>query len=407
MNWINTLINSTLFRVTFLACSFLAMLFIGVIKLHNPVAMEKYGRMDTRIFYEWGQAWRQGLNAYDPELHLYSKHLNKKIGPTAYPPHASLLFMFLASFPINVAMIIMTTLNVFCVGVIAFFSLLLLKQAKVKLDAAMWFIPALVMGNPFVSGTIFIGQTLLIIGAALISGWYFAYRGRWVLGGILIAIASIKPQLTILVVFWLFLDKQWRLLTVAGITVLVGSIVPMVIVGPIDAFLQWLLSAIRYIEHPGVDHLGSTGVTGFQNVFYLLGVKGIPSFLPIGIVLTAVLWWYRAKFASINDIFGVLVGITCLFSLAVELYQSVIIIPLIAIFWIHLHQSEWTKISIAIILMSSLYIPKVLLQHIFDPSALFMVTYPVLILSILVIWLVWLNVTSKVANDSINAVKLT
>lgn len=410
MNGINRLINSTAFRVTFLGCSFVAMLLLGVIKIYSPDKVIRFERIDAQIYYKWGYGWLHGLNVYDPKFHLSNKHLKYRTNKSmAYPPHASLLFMFLASFPMNVAMTIMTTLNIFCVGVIAFFSLLLLKQAKVKLDAAIWFIPAFVMGNPFVSSTIFVGQGALIVGAALISGWYFAYRGRWILGGILIAIASIKPQLAILVVFWLFLDKQWRLLTVAGITVLISSIVPMVVVGPIDAFLQWLLSSIRYIEHPGGDHLGSGGVTGFQNVFYLLGVKGIPNFLPIGFVLTAVLWWHRTKFASPNDIFGVLVGITCLFSIAVHLGHFLIIIPLIAIFWIHLHQSEWNKISIALILMLNLYIPRRLLIHVFDPPALFMVFYPVLIMSILLGWLVWLNIANKnqTENNSINEVRLT
>jgi hypothetical protein len=148
------------------------------------------------------------------------------------------------------------------------------------------------------------GQTGLVVTAALIGGWYFAYRNQWILGGILIAIASIKPHLSILVILWLLLDRQWRLLAVAAVTVLVFSLVPMVVSGPIDVFLDWYATVKRYqITTSGLAAQLST----IQHILEISGIKGMPTLVPLGMIITGILWWYRSKF-FLNDIFGMWIG---------------------------------------------------------------------------------------------------
>ena len=169
------------------------MIMFGIIGVGQFNATKSHGDMNQ--MHRGGQLWLDGVSMYNPEAWMIFDHKRfrgKKVGLN-YPPQAASLFMLLGSFSFAVARIIMITLNIFCVGVIAFFSIRLLKQANVKnLEAAWWFIPALLMCNPYTFNVLWQGQTGLIVTAALMGGWYFAYRNQWILGGILIAIASIK-----------------------------------------------------------------------------------------------------------------------------------------------------------------------------------------------------------------------
>jgi hypothetical protein len=385
----STVTGNTTFRVTFLACGLIAMIMFGIVGVGQFNSQKSHGDMNGNRTL--GQFWLNGLNGYDTELWIQHRDnegkKRRRATVVAYPPQAAPLFMLLGSFSFAVAKVIMIALNLFCVGVIAFFSLRLLKQADVKnLEAAWWFIPALLMCNPYTFNVLWQGQTGLVVTAALIGSWYFAYRNQWILGGILIAIASIKPHLSILVILWLLLDRQWRLLAVAAVTVLVFSLVPMVVSGPIDVFLDWLTTVMRYQGH-GVNQLGSPQIVTIQNMLYIGGLKGIPNLLPVGVILTGILWWYRSKFFT-NDIFGILLGMMLLFGYG-HVYDWIVLAPLIAIFWIHLYKSEnMTKIMVAIGLMFIIFFPRRLLTYTFPdqiPDLLLLYRTPVLLA--LVIWL--------------------
>ena len=380
----STVTSNTTFRATFLACSLIAMIMFGIIGVGQFNATKSHG--DMGVMHKGGQIWLNGLSIYDSDAWTIIDPTRKKKS-SAYPPQAAPLFMLLGSFSFAVAKVIMIALNLFCVGVIAFFSLRLLKQAGVKdLEAAWWFIPAFLMCNPFTFNVLWQGQTTLIVTAALMGGWYFAYRNQWIFGGILIAIASIKPHFSILVILWLLLDRQWRLLAVAAVTVLVFSFVPMMVSGPIDVFLDWLMAVRKYKDY-GVNKLGSPQITTIQNMLYIGGLKGIPNLLPVGVILTGILWWYRSKFFT-NDIFGILLGMMLLFGYG-HVYDWILLAPLIAIFWIHLHKSEnMMKIIVAIGLMFIIFFPRRLLTYTFpDQITGLLLLYRTPVLLGLVIWL--------------------
>ncbi|MBE9562180.1 MAG: DUF2029 domain-containing protein [Proteobacteria bacterium] len=339
-----------------------------------------------------GQLWSNGLNPYDFESFSKVNTVNTNI-PFAYPPQSSPLFILLSSFSFVIAKAIMITINLFCVGIISFFSLRLIKQTGIKdLETSWWFIPiALVMCNPYTFNILWQGQMGLIVTAALIGGWYFAYRNQWIIGGILIAIASMKPNLSILIILWLMLDKQWRLLTVAAMTVLVFSIVPMIVSGPIDVFLDWY-NAVKEYQASGFNRLGSSQIPTIQNMLYVAGFQNIStlltSFLPLGIILTTILWWYRSKFFN-NDIFGILLGAGLLFGFG-HVYDWIALAPLIAIFWIHLHKTENViEIIAAISLIFIIFFPRRVITYAFHgqiPDLLLLYRTPALL--VIIIWLV-------------------
>jgi hypothetical protein len=226
------------FRAGFLLCACILLVVKGIIGVGLSQSMAS--NVDTKYLYVAGLSWLEGLNAYDPEV-ASRLGADVSLGGFFYPPQIAPLCLLLAAFPWAKAKVVMTLLNVFSAGVLAFFCVLLVKRPKVKMlkvpgSSPWWFIPAIIISNPITINVIWLGQTTLIAAAALVSGWYYAYRDRWVLSGILIAIASIKPQLSLLVILWLLLERRWQLLAVAAVTTLIFSLVPMAISGPIDVF---------------------------------------------------------------------------------------------------------------------------------------------------------------------------
>jgi hypothetical protein len=361
--------------------------------------------LDLSDMFKWGQIWLNGLNAYEPkarELTTFDPdtHPEKGFLPQSYPPHAASLFTMLASFSFKNAELIMRILNIFCVGMIAFFSILLLKQAKIKeLNAAKWFIPAFIMSCPFTSNVIWQGQTGLLVTAALIGSWYFAHCGKWILGGIFIAIASMKPHLSLLVIIWLLLDRQWRLLTVAAITALCLSLIPMLNGGVIAVFWDWYMVVTDSHFTIGANKIGSQQILTIQGVLYVAGIKGIPTLFPLGVILTGVLWWHRSKFLT-SDTFGILLGMTILLGYS-HIYDWVVLIPLIPIFWIHLHKSIDMKVIVAIGLMFIIFFPRRWIRYVFSdqlPDLLFFYRVPILL--VITIWLLIMSLRHWRENQS-------
>lgn len=347
---------------------------------------------DTKYLYVAGLAWWEGLNAYDPEV-ASRLGANQSAGGFFYPPQIAPLCLMLAAFPWTQAKVVMTLLNVICAGVLAFFCVLLVKQPKLKSlkvpgSGLWWFIPAIVLGNPFTFQVIMLGQTTLVVTTALVSGWYYAYRDKWMLSGVLIAISTIKPQLSLLVILWLLLERRWRILAVAAVTTLIFCLVPMVITGPIDVFFHWFASLG---EHKNVfaNVLGFPAVFSIQNLLYTAGIK-VPPLLPLGIVITGLLWRYRSRLI-IDDVIGLLLAIAVLFGLAHH-YDLIALAPLMASFWRYLHHRPRATF-IALTVMFVMCFPRnVLMKFIYSELLL---QYRVLLVIGVTIWLGVMSVKRK------------
>jgi hypothetical protein len=352
---------------------------------------------DTKYLYVAGLSWWEGLNAYDPDV-ASQLGANQSLGSFFYPPQIAPLCLLLGAFPWTQAKVVMTLLNVFCTGILAFFCVLLVKQPQVKQlrvpgSSAGWFIPAIVIANPFTLNIIVLGQTTLIVAAALVSGWYYAYRDKWMLSGILIAISTIKPQLSLLVILWLLLERRWRILAVAAVTTLIFCLVPMVITGPIDVFVHWFASLG---EHKNVfaNVLGFPAVFSIQNLLYTAGIN-VPQLLPLGILITGLLWRYRSRLI-IDDVIGLLLAISVLFGLAHH-YDLIALAPLIAAFWRHLHHCPRATF-IALTVMFVICFPRNVLMTFIHSE--FLLQYRVLLVIGLTIWLGVMSVKRKAKAES-------
>lgn len=371
-------------RVTCLLGACVVLLVVAIIGSNQQV--------DTKYLYVAGLSWWEGLNAYDPEV-ASRLGANQSTGGFFYPPQIAPLCLMLAAFPWTQAKVVMTLLNVFCAGVLAFFCVLLVKQPQVKQikvpgSGSLWFMPAIVLANPFTFQVILLGQTTLIVTTAIVSGWYYAYRKRWVLSGVLIAISTIKPQLSLLVILWLVLERRWRILAVAAVTTLIFCLVPMVITGPIDVFFHWFASLEAH-KNVFANVLGFPAVFSLQNLLYTAGIQ-VPQLLPLGIVITVLLWRYRSRLV-IDDVIGLLLAIAVLFGLAHH-YDLIALAPLMAAFWRHLyHRPRATFIALTV--MFVMCFPRNVLMTFIDSELL--LQYRVLLVIGVTIWLGVMSVKRK------------
>lgn len=311
-----------------------------------------FGRQyDMRFLYVAGRAWLEGLNAYSPwvaEQMSYGLPETERIYDFAYPPQVAPIVMLLGAFSWQGARHTLIILNFISCGALAWWCVGLLRQEVTyrweQLHQGMWwYIPALVIGNPFAAEAVWMGQTSTIVGAAIVGGWYYYKRQQWVVSGILWAIATIKPQLCILPLFWLLLERQWRILGVMWGAILVLASIPIHISGIPGIVTDWWSAVMVYQEQP-FNELGWYGKMYLQNAIYAISNYwtdgngwALPNLIPLAMMLTVALWWFRDRFL-LNDILGIMLALT--FSLGFgNYYDLVILVVLVPLFWRHICDS--------------------------------------------------------------------
>jgi hypothetical protein len=329
--------------------------------------------LDMRFLYLAGEVWRRGLSAY---THAPSGPVDPWLSDAmarydfAYPPQVAPLCLLLAAWSPVGARILMTGLNVAAAAVLAAVCVYLAREPQPHAgpppaDSSSWFIPALVIGNFATAFVIWAGQTTLIATLALMVGWHCARRDRWMIGGALLAISTIKPQLSFLVMVWLVLERRWRVLAAAAAGVVVLAAVPIAISGPVGVITEWSAAAVRYASGP-YNTLGSRMIFGLGN---LLAVAGVSSsfLLPVPILVVGSLWYYRASFAD-EDLLALLVGLSMLFGFS-HSYDIAALMPLVPAFWRHVHSRAIASL-VALVLLLVVTLPNSLLEPYVSPLLL-------------------------------------
>jgi hypothetical protein len=350
-------------RVT-LAGSILALLAFGIVGIRRSASFNERGP-DLGYFYVAGKCLLHGQSPYDPvsfgtENHGFGDVRNEGY---FYPPQFGALCVALAVLPYIGAKIVLLVLNVL-------FLLLLVRVCaeppKTPWDPgvpdpapeARWLIPAIILGNPFTSHVLWMGQTTLIAIASIAGGWVLAHRGRTVPAGLLIGISTIKPQYALIPCLWLLLEGRWKVLLTGVATALILSVPVMIVAGPVGGFVQWTGALGRYdrieFNAVGFPHLFSA-----QNFLASMGIPA-PSLAPLGVVAAAALWVLRSRVVP-ADLLAFLVAIPLVsgYSHDYDLAALALVVP---VFWRHLRGREGPAI-LAIVLMLILFIP----QRLFEP----------------------------------------
>ncbi len=249
---------------------------------------------------------------------------------------------------------------------------------------ARWVIPAILLGNPFTSLVLWMGQTTLMAVAAIAAGWVQARRGRTVPAGILIGLSTVKPQYALLPCLWLLLEGRWKALWIGAATALALSVPVMIVCGPVGAFAQWAEALGRY-DHLRANAVGFPALFSAQNFLASMGIHA-PSLAPFGAAAAAALWAWRSRVVP-ADVLAFLVGIPLVSGYSHD-YDLSALALLVPAFWRHLRGREGPAILV-VVLMLILFIPQSLFEPLGSPFLL-QFRYP-LVLGLLG-WLLALSV---------------
>lgn len=224
---------------------------------------------DMRYLYIAGQMWLNGETPYNGPAFakLALERFDLIAGAFAYPPQIAPLALALAALPFRAAQVLMTALNLGSLAALTALALRLAPRppaASITRQSATITVVLLtiLIGNPFASHVIWMGQTSLLAAAAALGAWLMARQNRHTLAGVLLGFSTIKPQLVVLLVLWLLLDRRWHTLAIGALTALLCALWPTLSAGFDETWIQWFAALSAY-------QCNAVAASGFQHVFGL------------------------------------------------------------------------------------------------------------------------------------------
>jgi hypothetical protein len=365
------------------------------------IGREGSGGFDMAFLYAAGRTWLNGLNGYV----LAQRQASVGAFPFdiyafAYPPPVFPLAVALGSFSFSTAKLLMLVLNLMSAAALSAYCVKMAEpgvssstsSGVLSGDAYRWVIPAIIIGNPFTAHVLWMGQTTLIVAASIAWGCRFAHQNRWILGGLLLAVSTIKPQFSVFAFLWLAMQRCWRPILAAGAISVLFALGPLLISGPMVAVRSWLEDIKVYQAYPS-NTAGFEHSFGLQSVLYHLGLA-VPTFALIALAFAVTIFFVRAKVLE-GDILPLLLSATLLLSVAHD-YDLVLAAPMVPALWRHLRDSDRWRTASALLIMSVMFLPQRVLKP-FDSPVL--MQFRVVVLLGLVIWLFALSAKDAKKQD--------
>jgi Glycosyltransferase family 87 len=319
-------------NISLVLVALLSLLSFGVL----GVGRSGVSSFDGAYIFAAGRAWLGGMNPYDhsqliqsvtglPGLPKFDGYFLRDF--FAYPPQVAVFSVPLGMLDYPVAKGVWLGINIAAIAAVVALTLFVLNRGgngKVS-SFGQCLLVALIVGNPFTTHVVWMGQSSLIAFAFTYAAWVFAEQKRWVLAGVFLGLASFKPQLCILVVIWFLLQRYWKTCVVAGGTILTASLYPIWVQGSVGLVQAWLqgLNNYKNSSFNAVD-VGNNYVVGLQSLLQTMGIPA-PSFAWLGLAIALLLWMFREKINS-DDILGLLMATTVTFIYAHD-YDYVCLIP--------------------------------------------------------------------------------
>jgi len=187
-------------------------------------------------------------------------------------------------------------------------------------------VAAVIIGNPFSAHVLWIGNTTLIVAAALMACWWFDLERRPLLAGFFLALASIKPQFALLPGLWMLVERRWMTCMSAAIWVGLFASFHLIRFGFVESIEMWLkgLGSYQWI----IDHVdGPRRQMGLEP---FLNSLAIPDWIaiPTGAGIAILIWKVRHALFRL-EILAVLCALSILF-LPSHNYDLVVLAPLAA-----------------------------------------------------------------------------
>jgi hypothetical protein len=386
-----------LWYAAILLAAVVALVLFGIL----GVGRQGSGGFDMAFLYAAGRTWLNGLNAYV----LVQRQASVGTFPFdiyafAYPPPIFPLAIGLGYFSFATAKLLMLGLNLLSAVALSAYCVRMAEPGAGAAsrahsgDAYRWVIQAIILGNPFTAHVLWMGQTTLVVAASIAWGCRFAGQGRWLLGGLLLAVSTIKPQFSVFAFLWLAMQRRWPPILAAGTLSLAFALGPLLISGPVTAIRSWLDEIKVYQAYPS-NTVGFEHSFGLQSMLYHLGIA-VPSGVLIALAFAIVIFLVRAKILE-DDILPLTLGVALLLSVAHD-YDLILAAPLVPALWRHLRDRGGPTVVWALAIMCVMFLPQRLLKPL-ESSAL--LQFRVLVLLGLIVWLFLLS--ANVARRNIQA----
>lgn len=300
--WIDKLTQQRFVRsvlIGALLCGVTSLTLFGIIGVGRS---GHFASGDFAVMYGAGVDWLTGGNPYIvPESE----------SPFAYPPNSAFFFVPLALLDLSISRYGMLLLNLSAIAAIIVATCQFIRERiDDRGNLRCLLVAAFVVGNPFTTHVVWMGQTSLIVLAFMVWAWRLR-EANWLLAGICLGFASLKPQLSILLFVWFLLERNWKSLAAAGATFLAMSYYPLLNWGPVKMMSAWLGDGIGGYLSSDANTAGFQHLVGVESMLAAAGIDA-PSFKIVGVLLTGVLWAFRDRLHS-ADILGILFGISLTF----------------------------------------------------------------------------------------------
>jgi|GEM_PF-3278872 len=275
---------------------------------------------DFFVFYKAGSLLLEGVS---PWIAMMGDEM-----PFAYPPHATSVFLAYAYLPKSVALFLHNILNIFSMLVILWFSNKHFIHAKFgkPLDLAQGVGLSVILGSTFAFHLVFLGQITIMIYLALLLSWHALKRHYIQVSSILLAFATFKPQVALVYIIWLSLNKEFKVIIYAGVYSIFLMIPSIYIVGLIDSFKDWLLSIENYTTRDANTN-NSQNVYGLSSFLRSLGIETGYYLIIIPTLLMGFLYVFRERLPELL-IFHTLMFVNVMF-----VYAHDVDMILLAVLW--------------------------------------------------------------------------
>ncbi|WP_422023208.1 glycosyltransferase family 87 protein [Roseibium sp.] len=376
-----------IFFTVWLVAGILTLVFLfgvdhGLLEFDKGIA--EIGAEDFAAFYRGGQLALNGAaaTAYDPVVfaELFS-HENKGL-LFLNPPNAFLFFEPLANLPYAVARGIIIVLNLSAI-------LGLVYILRLKLGGAPYVFTLCSCGSYFSFSVLQISPviTFLVIYALI------HHQRRPVLSALALAIATIKPQLGVLIPFFLISARSWTTLTYATVSTLFLFVLSVAFYG----FIVWTAFFVSLVDGPHAvqfeDMIAS--MIGIRHSLSIFGASGATMLL-FQLLVTlccSVLVWYSVRNFPEKQALPIVVFLMCIAAPSFLLYDWLLLSS--AMLLALGVQSRWSALLqiLAGMLLLAPYIQALLRLKGNDAMILFSLFVPFLMIS--VCWLYMRELSSK------------
>lgn len=221
---------------------------------------------DFIVFHKAGVEFLHGVNPWLAAVDTGA--------PFSYPPQLASLISFYGALSFKTALYIHTAISLCAVASIAllanrwFLGITSLSNMSLAQGLCLSFL----IGNPFVAHSLYEGQWTIVAVAMLYWSWHFLQKEKWILSGLFLGVATIKPQVSILYVIWLLFGLNFRVLFVGGLLAVLMLLPAISVFGVFETFSSWFVSMDDYMQQ-FANKPGSPYVVGFEGVFVSMGVE--------------------------------------------------------------------------------------------------------------------------------------